>query len=524
VRRRFVEGRWVEIEYGNGLVRSARYSATDGLLTETTTVDAQGNEVESSFLTRDVSDGLISGLHWSAVTATNGGVDATSEESHLLTPPRGTAIDAGPRVGGFEAAASIAGADLYSYDAIGNLVGRTGVEFVHNPEHNRLLRIEAAGGTLIHEYAWDEAGFATERDGVPLEWSAAGRIVAIGGLAEFRWDALGRLVACEIAGVETRMLFGGRVGATGHGVPVAIERGEVHIDLVAGDHRFRHFDFRGNVKFVSDAEGRVMAHRGFDAYGTATLWGTDPDALGFAQGRELAGLVLLGGRLHDPAAGRFLAPDPVYPLMNPYAYALGNPVWLWDPDGRNARTALAIAAGVGVVGMAVGAAVAGAVAAGPAAAAIGLGITVFSLGFTLGVFAPATATAPAAAGGLASLAAGAGGFLAAALPLGFVVGQTVQLGILSDFGAASPPPPGRRGGKRGSRGRGGQGGGSGSLGNFDGIMIKTLELTAEIPSVGGEAPGCSPTLGARALPGRAWGVALLLPLQLMLAWRWLRRR
>jgi hypothetical protein len=55
-------------------------------------------------------------------------------------------------------------------------------------------------------------------------------------------------------------------------------------------------------------------------------------------------------------------------------------------------------------------------------------------------------------------------------------------------------------------------------------MIKTLELTAEIPAVGGEAPGCSPTLGGKALPGRAWLLALLLPLQLMLGWRWLRSR
>ena len=51
--------------------------------------------------------------------------------------------------------------------------------------------------------------------------------------------------------------------------------------------------------------------------------------------------MLLGARLYDPDAARFLAPDPVFQLVNQYAYADGNPIWYWDPDGRLAELATA---------------------------------------------------------------------------------------------------------------------------------------------------------------------------------------
>ena len=118
------------------------------------------------------------------------------------------------------------------------------------------------------------------------------------------------------------------------GRPVAIELGALTLDLL-GNHRFRHLDFRGNVKLVSDAAGRIVSHARYAPYGADLVEGVPDREAGFAQGRSAgADLVLLGARLYDPEAARFLAPDSVFQLVNQYAYADGNPIWYWDPDGR----------------------------------------------------------------------------------------------------------------------------------------------------------------------------------------------
>lgn len=52
---------------------------------------------------------------------------------------------------------------------------------------------------------------------------------------------------------------------------------------------------------------------------------------------EAIGLDYFGARYLDPALGRWLSVDPLakrYPEWSPYSYALGNPINVFDPDGR----------------------------------------------------------------------------------------------------------------------------------------------------------------------------------------------
>lgn len=42
---------------------------------------------------------------------------------------------------------------------------------------------------------------------------------------------------------------------------------------------------------------------------------------------------MLGARIYDPIAGRFLSKDPIPQAINQYSYTLGNPVRFWDPTG-----------------------------------------------------------------------------------------------------------------------------------------------------------------------------------------------
>jgi hypothetical protein len=54
---------------------------------------------------------------------------------------------------------------------------------------------------------------------------------------------------------------------------------------------------------------------------------------------------VLGPRVLDSDAGRFLSQDPVSNAVNLYAYAQGNPVYMWDPTGHEAAYTVAAVAG-----------------------------------------------------------------------------------------------------------------------------------------------------------------------------------
>jgi RHS repeat-associated protein len=143
-----------------------------------------------------------------------------------------------------------------------------------------------------------------------------------------------------VMGAESRWLFGGRVKADPAGLPSSIDLGEVRVDLAMGRHCYRHLDFRGNVKFVSDQRGEIRSHYQYDAYGLRRVRGSEDDSVRFAGRSQIGELMALGARIYDPAVGRFLSPDPVLQTVNQYAYTLGNPVWFVDASGQNFESAL----------------------------------------------------------------------------------------------------------------------------------------------------------------------------------------
>lgn len=331
--RSFLAGRLSSILYGNGLRRTFTYDPASGFLTDVETNEG-GNLVESTAISvLDLQ--LLTAI--GTTTETMGAVSMLTHDTHTLGPSRNTdpASLAGRRVISWDSASSGTSQHDYSYDELSNLIGQD-YGFVYNLERNRLLEARDAMGALVHDYDYDEAGFVTSRDGVALDWNGAGRIRAIGANVSFIWDSEGRLVSRTVAGVQQKRLFGGLVEANSAGSPTALDLGEVRIDLGTGAHLFRHFDLRGNVKFTTDDEGEVVAHYHYNAYGVEAVYGATGSLeqnRSFARGREYAGLLLLGSRLYDSDAARFLSPDPIPQLVNQYSYTLGNPAYFWDPGG-----------------------------------------------------------------------------------------------------------------------------------------------------------------------------------------------
>jgi RHS repeat-associated protein len=471
VATRFADGRIAEQRTGNGLVRRFVYGS-DGRLAATSTRDASGALVEETTLAGEPQlDETASffRLRQRATTTTFGAVGVTTVEEYELSPVLGTN---GPLPGARVTSWNdgLTASEAYAFDARSNLLAMGSTSFVYNAEGNRLLAL-TRNGQAAGSYAWDAAGFATARNGVPLAWDAAGRLVAHGA-DTLAWDGLGRLRAARVGGVAARFGFGGRVQQDASGAPLALDLGEVRIGL-GGGLRYRHLDFRGNVKFVSDDAGEVVAHYRYAPFGLDAVFGADDDGVRFVARPEFGELMLLGARVYDPAAGRFLSPDPLFQIVNQFAYTLGNPVWFADPDGTSPEANQSASGFDLLVG--------------------GLSL----LGAALGVLSALLKFAPVPhlqlLGALLGLLAALIALLVALMLLfGRPVGPRIE----------SPGPPAAEGRASGPSGAASPGGAaSGSLGGA----------------------GCSPA-ALTSLPNLGGWLRVLLPLQLLLGWLVLRRR
>jgi len=246
-------------------------------------------------------------------------------------------------------------AAIYIWDSVSNLRIKLGEpDLLYNAEANRLTEVL---GTVPHTYVYDAAGFATDRDGVPLGYDATGAIASIGSVAAFDHDLSGRPVSRTLGGVTKLFRFGGAIAYTPAGSPLELDLGEVVIKLDGSSDRYRHVDFRGNVRFVTNGN-TVEGQAGYHGFGRDYEEG-ELGERGFAGGFEIdgLGLVVLGPRVLDSDTGRFLSQDPSFNAVSLYTYAQGNPVFMWDPTGRITAVGFGFGVAAAVGGVALGAAV-----------------------------------------------------------------------------------------------------------------------------------------------------------------------
>jgi len=97
-------------------------------------------------------------------------------------------------------------------------------------------------------------------------------------------------------------------------------------------------DRLGSTIALSDASGTLVTNYCYEPYGQATLTGSSDGNARTFTGRDDDDTQLLyfRARYYDPASGRFISEDPLGIRSgdpNLYAYAMGDPVDLIDPDG-----------------------------------------------------------------------------------------------------------------------------------------------------------------------------------------------
>ena len=117
-------------------------------------------------------------------------------------------------------------------------------------------------------------------------------------------------------------------------------------------------DALGSVRQLTNAVGSVTLARSYEPFGKLLSSAGNPLAKYSFTGewQDPTGLIFLRARYYDPATGRFISKDPVRGIatlpqtLNPYTYAVNNPIRYTDPSGE--IIPLLVAGGVvgGVIG------------------------------------------------------------------------------------------------------------------------------------------------------------------------------
>jgi len=238
-----------------------------------------------------------------------GGSRATVEEQGTVTQYR---YDADDRL-------VQAGAEQFTYDKNGNLIGRKG----------------ASGATVYEHDAEDQLVKVAGRDGGTTSFGYAPTGERVwkrdrAGLIYFIYDGFDLIQEMdERGGVKATYVHGPGIDR-----PLAMIRD--------GKTYYYYADRLGSVTHLTDEQGQVVATYEYDPFGKIReRHGSIHNPFTFT-GREFdssTGFYYYRARYYDPTLGRFLTTDPAPPRMtdpldlNPYLYVKNNPVRFADPLG-----------------------------------------------------------------------------------------------------------------------------------------------------------------------------------------------
>lgn len=113
---------------------------------------------------------------------------------------------------------------------------------------------------------------------------------------------------------------------------------------------FQHLDHLGSTKYSTNAEGEIIEQLDYNSFGEIESSSGEQETRKKFTGHTYdseTGLTYMLARYYDSQTGRFTSQDPALfsitddmlenPLtLNPYTYALNNPIKMIDPDGRKA--------------------------------------------------------------------------------------------------------------------------------------------------------------------------------------------
>ncbi|QDQ25033.1 hypothetical protein FNU76_00965 [Chitinimonas arctica] len=265
----------------------------------------------------------------------------------------------------------------FSYDAIGNMLSKTGVGTYTYPPQGQAVRAANSGGphavssiSSVGAFRYDANGNLIEGAGRKLSWTsfdmphcittgslnADGRCGS-GTSSEFAYGTEHQR-AKQIKSDGTTIYYAGAIEAetTGstvksiktywpNGLGVEIDKGS------STDQHWIHEDRLGSVVAISDQTGALKERLSYDAWGKRrNLNGSANNVDGVIDNKGFTGhemldgldLVHMNGRVYDPLVARFMSADPIIQdpehsqSYNRYSYVWNNPTNLTDPTGFEA--------------------------------------------------------------------------------------------------------------------------------------------------------------------------------------------
>ncbi|MGI8441279.1 MAG: RHS repeat-associated core domain-containing protein [Thermoleophilaceae bacterium] len=248
----------------------------------------------------------------------------------------------------------------YGYDAAGNRTvaeeGGRRTEYAYD-RSNRLSVARGPAGE--QSFGHDPNGNLVRSGARSYAYDTAGRLARVsdpGAVTSYAYDGVGKRTAAV-----TRGRGAGEQGLSwdpNHGLPqLALERrngperrysyGRSRLSQTKGGKtRFFHEDQLGSTRALTSEKGEVEQRYSYSPYGrTSGGEGKNPIRFTGQLQDPGTGLYHLRARDYDPAAGRFLQPDPVTGSIgssarSPYAYADNRPTALTDPTGMFTHDAI----------------------------------------------------------------------------------------------------------------------------------------------------------------------------------------
>jgi RHS repeat-associated protein len=267
--------------------------------------------------------------------------------------------------------------DLYTYDNVGNRLSLADNNGFHNYVYDNVYRLSSAtnpnenysydpvgnrnplsqtydsGNRLLDDgtytYTYDHDGNMTKkvkkvgRETTTYTYNSEDQLIGVNGTITYKYDALGRRIAKNIAGAISRYVYDGediiqeldqnnQVIATythGPGIdePISLEK--------SGQKYYYIQDGLGSVSALVDSDGNIVQSYRYNSFGeiinkTGTL--EQPFTFTGREFDEETGNYYYRHRYYDPHSGRFLQQDPIWD-DNSYSYCWNDPINWFDPLG-----------------------------------------------------------------------------------------------------------------------------------------------------------------------------------------------
>jgi RHS repeat-associated protein len=247
----------------------------------------------------------------------------------------------------------------YSYDDLNRLIGSGspayGYSLYRYDEINNIrekdLRTYQYSGSQPHAvtddgryiYTYDANGNMIGRsDGRVIEWDYENRIKSISDSGTFAYDPSGRRIKKSENGVTTYYFFATYEEEYQNGSKTKSVKFYFAGDQRVAEYsdveglRYYHQDHLGSSVALTDITGTLVFRANYAPYGSdAFTQGSTLIKYKFTgQEKDGSGLYYYGARYYDPELGRFISPDVNLDGLNRYTYCHNNPVIYNDPTGE----------------------------------------------------------------------------------------------------------------------------------------------------------------------------------------------